>query len=61
MKNWESAIFKIPDKKQMPPTEQCMICERLNNPDADMVSLVGWICPDCKKKLCQIISREVCE
>lgn len=61
MTNWENAIFRLPDKKQMAYTEKCLICERLKNPDADMVSLVGWICPDCKNKLCLLIRREVCE
>lgn len=61
MTNFENAIFRIPDKKQMPPTERCLICERLKNPEADMVSLAGWICPECKNKLRQIISREVCD
>ena len=38
-----------------PPTRICMICDKLENPNADMAREGGWICPDCKKKIGKLI------
>jgi len=56
-----SAIIKKTEWSIMPPTRQCLICEKLENPNADIVTLVGWICPECKNKLQRMISREAVE
>ena len=32
-----------------------MICDRLENPNADVINEVGWLCDDCKRKLRALI------
>lgn len=39
-----------------PPTKRCLICDKLENPNAHMVHETGWICPECKDKLKKILS-----
>ena len=44
-----------------PPTRMCMICNKLENEKAHMVRDVGWICPECVKKLRMLIANIKCE
>lgn len=39
----------------MPPTRQCMICEKLENPEANLIDGHGWICPSCAQKIGELI------
>lgn len=51
--NFCSAVINT--KPVMPPTRKCMICDRLENPNADVINEVGWLCDDCKRKLRALI------
>ena len=39
------------------PTKRCLICDKLENPNAHMVHEAGWICPECKDKLKKILKE----
>ena len=39
----------------MPPTRRCMICEKLENPEANLIDGHGWICPSCAQKIGELI------
>lgn len=39
----------------MPPTKQCLICDKLENPNANMVHNAGWLCPECKNRLKRVL------
>lgn len=46
----ESSIYR------MPPTRSCLVCEKLENPNADIVDLGNvWLCDRCKSKLRELI------
>ena len=43
----------------MMPTRECLFCEKLENPQADIINQsAAWLCPECKRKIKQIIERE---
>ena len=49
-------FYRIPDEPIMPPTRQCLICEALENPNADFVNTFSaWICQECKNRLKQML------
>ena len=39
----------------MPPTKQCLICGKFENPNANTVHDVGWLCPKCKNRLKRVL------
>lgn len=43
------------DLAMFPRTRRCLVCDKLENPDAHVVYDVGWLCPECKKKLRDLI------
>lgn len=44
--SYESSIYRYP------PTIRCLICDKLENPNADIVDTGKvWLCPECKRKL----------
>lgn len=48
--SYESSIYR------MPPTRRCLICEKLENQNADVVDLGKvWLCDRCKSKLRELI------
>lgn len=54
-KNYADAVCRIPDKNEVPPTRVCSICDKLENPKATIAYDIGWICPECKKRLTQML------
>lgn len=47
------AIFRRPAQ---PPTRECALCRRLENPAADTVSTAfTWLCEDCLSKLRKLL------
>lgn len=53
--NFESAVYRIPDKNEAPPTRVCSICDKPENPKATIADDSGWLCPECKKRLTQML------
>ena len=50
--DWSKMIMRIDsDILYEAPTRQCLICSRLENEKAMIVKEVGWICPECAKKI----------
>lgn len=48
--SYESSFYR------MPPTRSCLVCEKLENPNADIVDLGNvWLCDRCKSKLRELI------
>ena len=44
---------------EYPPTRVCLVCERMENPDATIVhGGVAWLCPECKSRLKKLIYKE---
>jgi hypothetical protein len=39
----------------MPPTRQCTICEKYENPEANLIIGHTWICPSCAEKIGKLI------
>lgn len=36
-------------------TRKCLICEKKESPDVELVSVFGWVCPDCQRKIGKLI------
>lgn len=51
MDNIEYGIYTIPDKNEAPPTRACCICDEYKNKKARIAYVGGWICPECKRRL----------
>lgn len=50
----ESSIYRYP------PSLRCLVCEKLENPNADIVDLgKAWLCDRCKNRLRELIGIEV--
>lgn len=60
MNNTEYGIYKIPNKnkKDVPPTRACSICNFVENPESNLIYNIGWICPECKQRLKKILYSE---
>ena len=61
MSETSEGVYRIPHNLPMPPTRQCLICEALENKEADVVIVSGaaWLCQECKCRLKQMLySRE---
>lgn len=58
MDDIEYAIYKIPNKKDVPPTRACSICNFKENPESNLIYDIGWICPECKQRLKKILYPE---
>ena len=41
-----------------PPTRQCFVCDKKENEEALFINGAAWLCPECKRKIKQIIERE---
>lgn len=40
----------------IPPTKRCLICEKLEDPNASVVDTsAAWLCPECKRKVQEMI------
>ena len=50
----ETKTIKLPDNSRyeecVPPTRRCTICEKLENPEANLIIGHTWICPSCAEK-----------
>ena len=47
----EDALFTL-------PTKQCLICEKVENPNATILDKgIPWICDDCRNKLRELIKE----
>lgn len=44
-----------PPVKYTAPTRACLFCEKLENPDANLVNGGAWLCPECKEKIRKLI------
>ena len=55
IKNFVDAVYRIPDKNEVPPTRVCSICDKFENPEAATGYTVGWICPECKSRLSHML------
>lgn len=53
--DFKSAVYRIPDKNEVPPTRVCSICDKLENPKATIAYDIWWLCPECKKRLTQML------
>lgn len=43
----------------MPPTRQCLVCERKENPKAVMVyTNASWLCDKCRAALLKVVESE---
>ena len=54
-KDWGVVRRTDRESVMMPPTKQCLICDKLENPNAYMVHNVGWLCPECKSRLQRVL------
>lgn len=44
---------------EYPPTRKCLVCERIENPNATIVnSGAAWLCPECKSRIKKLIYKE---
>lgn len=59
MSETESKTIKLPDSWRnrvvLPPTRQCTICEKIENPEANIIDAHSWICPSCVSKIGKLI------
>lgn len=52
-----TVTMRLPDSHESsfyryPPSLRCFICDKLENPNADIADIgKAWLCPDCKRKL----------
>lgn len=53
-------VNRLPTATQ-PYSRQCIICDKLEYDDAEMVALIPWICPKCKEKLKALLYEEATE
>lgn len=58
MENTEYAIYKIPRKEERPPTRICLICNLKEDPKATFIYDIGWLCPECRKRIYKLIYTE---
>ena len=35
----------------LPPTRQCLVCDKKENEEAVYINGFAWLCPECKKKI----------
>lgn len=41
------------------PTRQCLVCERMENPEATIVHTgLAWLCPKCKSRIKRLIYND---
>lgn len=53
-------VNRLPTATQ-PYSRQCIICDKLEYDDAEIVTLIPWICPKCKEKLKALLYEEATE
>ena len=54
-KDWGVVRWNDSEATMMLPTKQCLICGKFENPNASTVRDVGWLCPECKNRLKQVL------
>lgn len=41
------------------PTRQCLVCERMENPEGTIVHTgLAWLCPECKSRIKRLIYND---
>lgn len=40
------------------PSRICLICKKLEFPNAELLTEIGWICPECTKRIKQMINLD---
>lgn len=40
------------------PSRICLVCNKLEFPNATLCTEIGWICPECAKRIKQMIYKE---
>jgi len=39
------------------PSRICLICRKLEFPNAEVCTEIGWICPECAKRIMRMIYK----
>ena len=49
----ESMVIKLGQRfSQTSPTRICLLCDKMENPDATIIDAgAAWLCPECKDSL----------
>ena len=52
-------VLPIPNIHRYPPTSQCFVCDRLENPEAGFIDTGKiWICDRCREVLREIVESK---